>query len=202
MIKAKCAPYLKRGQPAFRPELLTYSDHDIVSSYGSEYRGIVQYYLLAVNIRVLNRLRWVMLTSMLKTLASKHRSTVTRMAAKHKAKIDTPSGPRTCFEVVVERAGKQPLVARFGGIPLKRQKNAFIDMNRNGIWDRRESVPEAWRRLGLLRPGQGFTREVYVACVTAAANKLQQDGFFSAATARRYGELARQADIEPKAASQ
>jgi hypothetical protein len=88
------------------------------------------------------------------------------------------------------------------GLEPRDQKNAFIDMNRNGIWDRRESVPEAWRRLGLLKPGQAFTREVYVACVTAAANRLQQEGFFSAATARRYGELARQADIEPKSVSQ
>jgi hypothetical protein len=88
------------------------------------------------------------------------------------------------------------------GLEPRDQKNAFIDMNRNGIWDRRETVPEAWRRLGLLKPGQAFTREVYVACVTAAANRLQQEGFFSAATAQRYGELARQADIEPKSASQ
>jgi hypothetical protein len=44
------------------------------------------------------------------------------MAARHKAKIETPHGLRTCFEAKVERAGKQPLVARFGDIPLKRQK--------------------------------------------------------------------------------
>jgi hypothetical protein len=34
----------------------------------------------------------------------------------------TPHGPRTCFEAVVERGkDSKPLVARFGGIPLKRQ---------------------------------------------------------------------------------
>lgn len=43
-----------------------------------------------------------MLTSMLKTLASKDRSTVTKIAAKHKAKIQTTHGPRTCFEAIVE----------------------------------------------------------------------------------------------------
>ena len=48
------------------------------------------------------------------------------MAARHKAKIDTPHGPRTCFEAAVERAGRKPLVARFGGIPLRRQKTAVI----------------------------------------------------------------------------
>jgi group II intron reverse transcriptase/maturase len=127
VVKAKCAPYLRRGQPAHRTRIINHDDYDIVATYGAEYRGIVQYYLLAGNIQHLSRLRWVMLTSLLKTLASKHRSTVTRMAAKHKARIITPSGPRTCFEALVERAGRKPLVARFGGIPLIRQKNAFID---------------------------------------------------------------------------
>src|SRR5690348_701988 len=67
-----------------------------------------------------------MLTSMLKTLAARHDSTVTKMADKHKTTVKTPYGPRRCFEARVERAGRKPLVARFGGIPLKRQKTAVI----------------------------------------------------------------------------
>ena len=127
VIKAKSAPYLQRGKPARRTRLLHSDDHTIVATYGAEYRGIVQYYLLAGDVYRLGRLRWVMLTSLLKTLASKHRSTVTKIAAKHQATIATPHGPRTCFEAVVERAGRKPLVARFGGIPLQRQKTAIID---------------------------------------------------------------------------
>jgi hypothetical protein len=48
------------------------------------------------------------------------------MAAKHKAKIVTPHGLRTLFEASIERAGRKQLVARFGGIPLKRQKGAVL----------------------------------------------------------------------------
>ncbi len=40
------------------------------------------------------------------------------------ARIQTPSGLRTCFEAVVPRQGRKPLVARFGGIPLRRNRNA------------------------------------------------------------------------------
>jgi hypothetical protein len=65
-------------------------------------------------------------TSMLKTLAGKHRSSVSRMAAKHKAKIQTPHGLRTCFEARIERNGRQPLVARFGETPLRRQITATV----------------------------------------------------------------------------
>ena len=35
---------------------------------------------------------------MLKTLAAKHKSTVTKTAARYKAKAITGHGPRTCFE--------------------------------------------------------------------------------------------------------
>jgi hypothetical protein len=65
-------------------------------------------------------------TSLLKTLADKHRSSVTKMARKHKAAIDTPHGPRKCVEAKIERNGRKPLVTRFGGIPLRRQKDAVI----------------------------------------------------------------------------
>jgi hypothetical protein len=126
VIKAKCAPYLMHGQPERRKELLSYDDYTIVNSYGSQYRGVVQYYLLAGDVWRFDRLRWVMETSMLKTLASKHRSTVTTMARTFKSILDTPHGPHMCFEANAERNSRQPLVARFGGIPLRRQKRAVL----------------------------------------------------------------------------
>jgi group II intron reverse transcriptase/maturase len=126
VIKAKCGPYLRYAKPWHRGALQNLGDYDIVRIYGAEYRGIVQYYLPAHNVSRLNRLEWVAMTSMLKTLAAKHKSSVSKMAVRHKAKITTPYGQRTCFEAHAERVeGKQPLVARFGGIPLKRQKRAI-----------------------------------------------------------------------------
>jgi hypothetical protein len=141
VTKAKCAPYLKHGKPERRTELLNRDDLTIISTYGSEYRGVAQFYLLAGDVWRLNRLEWVAKTSMLKTLAAKHRSTVSRMARKYKAKVDTPYGPRTCFEASAERAGRKPLVARFGGIPLKRQKKAVLqDRQPVPVTRRRELV--------------------------------------------------------------
>jgi len=127
VIKAKCAPYLTHGKPEHRPQRAGDDDHTIVAAYGAEYRGIVQYYLLAADVWRLNRLEWVMKTSMLKTLAAKHRSTVSKMARKYQVTISTPHGLRKCFEARIERPGRTPLVARFGGIPLKRQKRAVLD---------------------------------------------------------------------------
>jgi hypothetical protein len=126
VIKAKQAPYLSRGKPERRSQLVNEDDHTIVSTYGAEWRGIVQYYLLAGNVHRLYRLHWVMETSLLKTLANKHRSSVSKMARMFKAAVGTPYGPRKCLEARVERSGRKPLVARFGGIPLRRQKDAVI----------------------------------------------------------------------------
>jgi AI2M/AI1M-like HNH endonuclease len=46
------------------------------------------------------------------------------------ATIETPQGPRKCFEARVERTGRKPLVARFGGIPLRRDKKTVINDRR------------------------------------------------------------------------
>ena len=127
VIRQRCANYQREGKPAQRGALLHDDDFTIVAKYQAEYRGVVQYYLLAQDVFRLGRLRWVMETSMLKTLAGKHRSTVTKMARKYKTTIETPDGPRTCFQVTVDRdGGRKPLVARFGGIPLKRQRTTVL----------------------------------------------------------------------------
>ncbi|MGR8008165.1 reverse transcriptase domain-containing protein [Streptomyces hypolithicus] len=126
VIKAKCSPYLAHGKPAKQPALMNSDDHAIVATFGTVYRGIVQYYLLAGDVYRLHRLQWVMETSMLKTLAGKHRSTVSKMAAKHKTILETPNGPRVAFEARIERENRKPLVARFGGIPLQRQRTAEL----------------------------------------------------------------------------
>jgi hypothetical protein len=63
---------------------------------------------------------------MLKTLAAKHKSTVTKVAARHRAKAVTGDGPRTCYEARRRREGKKDLVARFGGITLRQERRAVI----------------------------------------------------------------------------
>jgi hypothetical protein len=126
VIKAKCAPYCKLGKPETRTRLVNNDDHTIVATYGAQYRGLVNYYLLAGDVWRLNRVRWIMQNSLLKTLACKHGSSVSKMAARYKTTIDTPHGPYTCLQATVERTGRKPLTATFGGIPLKRQRNAVL----------------------------------------------------------------------------
>jgi len=125
-LQRLCARYMKRGKPVHRGELILNSDYDIIATYQSEYRGYVQYYALAQDLYRLDKLHWVMRTSLLKTLASKYTSTVTKMANRYRDTVDTEFGPRRVLKVVVERKEKKPLEAVFGGIPLRTRKAARI----------------------------------------------------------------------------
>jgi hypothetical protein len=77
-------------------------------------------------------------------------------------------------------------------------KKVYVDMNRNGVWDYRETPTQAWRRIGLLSASEELTRDRYVACVQQAAERLREEGFFSDKTAAAYVEQAKTADIQPK----
>ena len=83
--------------------------------------------------------------------------------------------------------------------PLDENKQ-FMDLNRNGVWDYVETMPQAWRRLGLLGSTEPLTRDKYVSCVTRAAELLQQDGFFSPETTSAYVEKAKTQDLKLAAA--
>ena len=76
VVKAQCARYRCHGKPWHRSRLQNLDDYDIVRVYAAEYRGVVNYYLLAQDVWRLRTLRWHAETSMLKTLAVKHQSTV------------------------------------------------------------------------------------------------------------------------------
>ena len=78
-------------------------------------------------------------------------------------------------------------------------ENVYVDMNRNGVWDFRETPTQAWQRLGLLKTGEALTRQAYTACVTAAAQQLQRDGFFAPETVQWYVEHAKTVDLQSKA---
>ncbi len=66
--------------PPGRWRALLHDDFTIVAKYQAEYAGLVQYYLLAQDVFRPGRQHWGMETSLLKTLAGKHRLTVRAMA--------------------------------------------------------------------------------------------------------------------------
>lgn len=109
------------------------SDFEIISRFQYEYRGVVQYYKLAQNIRWLAKLQWTIRTAMLRTLAAKHKMSLLQVVKKYQTSVTIPEGTYKVFQVVVEREGKAPLIARFGAIPLVREIKTVLTDN-EPIW--------------------------------------------------------------------
>ena len=126
VIEQNSAIYHHKGKPIHRPERLNKSDYAIVQQYQWKYRGLMQYYAFAVNIAWFRRLHHVIEVSLLKTLAHKHKRSVSQMVKKSQQTIETPYGKMKCIEVRVEREGKKPQMAQFGGLPWRRQEQAIL----------------------------------------------------------------------------
>ena len=69
-------------------------------------------------------IKWVLETSLVKTLANKHQCNVTEWFKSHKVEIP---GLPCLLRVAGERPGKDPLVAQFGGLSFTRKKTGFED---------------------------------------------------------------------------
>jgi group II intron reverse transcriptase/maturase len=128
VVRKACKRYLWHDKPVHRKELTHNSVYDIVVQYQSEYRGLVQYYQMAYNLHQFHRLKWVMEQSLTKTLAHKLRISVCKVYDRYRATLCTEQGTTQGLRVVVDRAeDKKPLVAVWGGIPLRREMKAVLN---------------------------------------------------------------------------
>jgi group II intron reverse transcriptase/maturase len=140
VLKEKCKRYQRNGKTKDRPELRNESDYAIISTYQLEYRGIVNYYRLAFNLHTASRLRWIMQTSLLKTLAAKHKTTVEEIVKKHEVEFVVDGVKYKGFRVKIPRQDKEPLVATWGGISLKWDIQAPIEEQPPKIWNVRTEL--------------------------------------------------------------
>lgn len=191
VIQAHCRPYMRDGKPVHRRERCHDTPYSIVAQYQAEFRGLAEYYRLAHNLSHLDRLRWVMETSLLKTLAHKLRCSVSEAARRYRAVIQTEHGPRKVLRVTVERGeGKGPLVTHWGGISLKWDKRAILDDQPRRFWNVGTELVERLladecelcgshdnvqvhhiRALKALRPGRSGPRPEWVKVMAARQRK-------------------------------
>jgi hypothetical protein len=119
VIRAKSKPYLHHGKPIRRTERIV-DAYSIVAQFQAEFRGVAEYYRLAYNRHRLGRLKYVMERSLVKTLARKYRIRVAQVYRRYRVVLATERGPRHGLRAIVERDGRAPLVAEWGGISLAR----------------------------------------------------------------------------------
>ncbi|MFK0114218.1 reverse transcriptase domain-containing protein [Streptomyces sp. NPDC091217] len=144
VVRSKCKPYMRRGKPVYRTELMFDSDFSIIAQYQAEFRGIANYYQLAYNRHRLGRLKYVMERSLTRTLACKFRVSAAKVFRRYRAVLRTDQGPRAGLRVTVERSdGRKPLVAQWGGISLARKTTiGILDDNPPKVWSGRSELVE------------------------------------------------------------
>lgn len=144
VLTTHCAKYTQAGRPRPLLQRLHDSAYSIVAQYQTEYQGVVQYYRMAYNLHQLQKLKRVMETSLTRTLAKKFKTSRTQIYRRFRALHHTEHGTYKVLEVRVERGPtKSPLIARFGGIPLRWNRWAKInDAPTKPIWSGRSEVVE------------------------------------------------------------
>jgi len=142
VVREKCKPYKQNGKPIHQRKRIDDSPYSIIAAYQLEYRGVVEYYRLAYNLRQLDRLKWVMERSLVATLAAKLRISAAQVWKRFKTTLETPNGRYRGLQVTVEREGKRPLVATWGGISLKRNIEAVLDDNQPKVWVTRTELEQ------------------------------------------------------------
>jgi group II intron reverse transcriptase/maturase len=131
VITNKCQRYQQHSRKVLhRAELMNDSDFTIMELYQSEYRGLVEYYRLAYNLHTLTKLEGVMEISLTKTLAAKFRISVPKVYKKYQAIFPVDKKRYKVLQVLIEREGKKPLVARWGAISLHWEIKAPINDHR------------------------------------------------------------------------
>jgi len=129
--------YSRDGKVMHRPDLLIDSDYTIISKYQSVLRGTYNFYCMASNVaKRTASLRYYLGMSLAKTLAHKHKVSVTRIYRKYGTVVD---GLRA-LRVTVRREGKPDLVATFGGFSMQRIPEglgrSIADTDMKALWYR------------------------------------------------------------------
>jgi hypothetical protein len=113
-----------------KAELMELSDAEIILAYNSELQGLANYYALALNIkRDMSKLEHLWKTSLLKTLAAKHKTSTTKIAKK----LKTEDG--YALTVQIKDKTRYVRIFRLKDLRIPPSDNSRIDLQPNiYIW--------------------------------------------------------------------
>lgn len=125
VVKEWSNRFTKNGKTVHRPYLLECSDYEITQTYGLEFQGLVNYYALAHDVSKLYQVKYHFETSLIKTIANKHRRSSQWVIRKYKRQSN--AGVKAIIvEVPNPNNPEQPLMAKFGDKPIRQNRQAII----------------------------------------------------------------------------
>jgi group II intron reverse transcriptase/maturase len=118
------------GKATHKPQWITLTDAEIILAYNGELRGLANYYALAPSVKkTLHKLEWIWQTSLLKTLANKHKTSVNKVAKR----LRTEEGLR--LTVKREQETRYINAFRLKHLRIPSPHNPQLDEEPNGyIW--------------------------------------------------------------------
>ena len=113
-----------------KPQWIHLTDAEIILAYNGELRGLANYYALAPSVKkTLHKLEWIWQTSLLKTLANKHKTGVNKIAKR----LRTENGLR--LTIKREQETRYISVFRLKNLRKPAPYNSQLDVQPNGyIW--------------------------------------------------------------------
>jgi group II intron reverse transcriptase/maturase len=112
------------GKIIHRTGLLQDRDYTILQRYQGILQGVYNFYCMATNVsRRMGDIKWILETSLTKTLAHKGRCRVTEVYRKYQVTVLD----RKILRVILERPGKEALISVFGGIQFVRNPEGMGD---------------------------------------------------------------------------
>ena len=118
------------GKATHKPQWMNLTDAEIILAYNGEFRGLANYYALATGVKkTLHKLEWIWQTSLLKTLANKHKTGVNKIVKR----LKTQDG----LKLTVKREQETRYISIFRLKDLRKPvpHDAQLDVQLNGyLW--------------------------------------------------------------------
>ena len=120
VINEKIRKYTKNGKACHLSERINETEFDIITLYQAELRGIAQYYKFARNQHKLNTLKFYMETSLLRTLAAKHKTHISVIRKLYGGTKEVDGYNYKVIKKTIIDKNNKAHTAYFGAIPFKR----------------------------------------------------------------------------------
>jgi hypothetical protein len=118
------------GKATHKPQWMNLTDAEIILAYNGEFGGLANYYALATGVKkTLHKLEWIWQTSLLKTLANKHKTSVNKIVKR----LKTQDGLK--LAVKREQETRYTKVFRLKDLRKPVPNDAQLDVQQNGyVW--------------------------------------------------------------------
>lgn len=154
LIDETAKRYQNNGKPVHESVLINNSDAHIIMEYQSRFRGLAEYYKYAVDRHKLSKLSHVMEVALAKTLARKHKTSVSKIYRRYRGTRTVDGRKYKTLQVEVETKEGTTTIY-WGAVPLR-----TVRASNEPLEDTRHREQWRYKRFDLIQRLQADTCEL------------------------------------------